>query len=136
MESPLTHIDYHYDRPPHMPTAEPLHMDIRPSGMVVVSVNRKLTLSDICEEFSISSAQSVASDTWTHLPVDRRFMATTFLVDTAPPRGRRIRAEERGPVADIFLRADLGIDEALGRLMLLLTREVGPHWQLNMSTSA
>lgn len=126
MESPT----FVFDRPPHMPTPEPVHVTVLPSGVCVTEINRKLTLPEIVTEINAWSARSTAADNtlWTHADNDQRFMATQFGI--GPPRGGPARVVEMGGTGVVLLRADLFVDEALGSLGDLVTRVVGPHWQL------
>ncbi|TDD77701.1 hypothetical protein [Actinomadura rubrisoli] len=121
------------DRPPHLPLATAIRFDFRPSGAIVVEVNHRIWLRDLTGELTRVGTRCMNSRIWQHRRAGTgRPLRVEFTLDETLPRNDPVEYAELGGDAHVGIQPDISVDEALTRLMPMLSAGMRAHWDLRL----
>ncbi|WP_131903622.1 hypothetical protein [Actinomadura rubrisoli] len=116
----------------NLPYGVPVHLDIQPDGLIMVEVSRKMNLTDICAAFTWYGTRTMNSSLWSHRTAIGP-LSVLYITDATLPRDKPVEYAGGDGPATVRIRAGLGLDEALGRLMPKLSAGVNEFWRLSLS---
>ncbi|TDD68573.1 hypothetical protein [Actinomadura rubrisoli] len=111
------------------PHGAPVRLDFHPDGLIVVRVHPKLNLTDVCDTFTWYGTRIMNSRLWSHRTAAGP-LSVLYTTDDTLPRDQPVEYDGEDGPATVRLRADLDLDEALGRLMPMLSAGMNEFWNL------
>ncbi|XVQ09921.1 hypothetical protein ACQP1W_46645 [Spirillospora sp. CA-255316] len=111
-----------------LPMGQLLAMTFRPDGLVFVRISPEVrTIEELCRVFTELGTKAANSPYWSH--ASAQGWLSTEMISSRNLREPVVH-HDLGGHAIVEIRSDISVDEALGRMMPLLSAGINKHWKV------